>query len=101
MDDRRPGLSLSFYSETTRTVRRQSEKEQGVIRRNMMNTETTGELFFLYTMVNDPISYNSNDKTRVVAEPVEVTTDPLAWLFNALDWLNSRTLRASRALPSA
>ncbi|MGB3712898.1 MAG: hypothetical protein WA996_00555 [Candidatus Promineifilaceae bacterium] len=65
-----------------------------------MNTQQTSELFFLYTMVNYPIKYEDNEKTRVVAEPAKGKTDPLAWLFNALNWLYSSTLRASRVLPS-
>ena len=65
-----------------------------------MNTEIMSELFLLHTLLNDPITYENNDKTRVVEEPAKVTTDPLSWLYKALDWLHSRTLRTRRALPS-
>ena len=65
-----------------------------------MNTEIMGELFLLHTLLNDPITYENNDKTRGVEESDKVTADPLSWLYKALDWLHSRTLRTGRVLPS-
>lgn len=66
-----------------------------------MNTEQMSELFFLHTMVNDPIKYDSNDETQATAEPAEESADPLSWLYKALDWLYASARRTRPVLPSA
>lgn len=67
----------------------------------LMNTEQMNELTFLYTMVNHPIEYKSRDKAQEFAVSSRSNEDPLSWLYTALDWLYSKTLRTGRALLSA
>lgn len=65
-----------------------------------MNTQQMSELSFLNTMVNDPISYDSKNGKEVVPQQTEDATDPLSWLFRALNWLSESTRRTRVALPS-
>lgn len=66
----------------------------------MMNTEQMSEFFFLYTLTNDPITYEDKEERQGGVESTKAAADPLIWVVKLLDWLNRTLFRAGGALPS-
>ena len=60
-----------------------------------MNTEQMNSLSMLNQMLNDPIRYEDTDRSNESQNSSEQESDPLGWLFEALESLRAMAFRPS------